>query len=90
MVPAVLASCASSGPGAAPIPELTRIGEAVEVTDNTTSVQECEFIVDLPLESAANDNLLRNTAGDMGANTVLVVRSAGGDVTRAEGYLCGD
>ena len=85
-----LAGCASSGPNAAPVPELTRVGEAVELTDNTTSVQECEYIADVPLEATVNENLLRNTTGELGANTVLLVRDRDGNVTRAEGYLCGD
>jgi len=88
--PVVIVACASGSAGGPPVPELTRTGEAVEVTNNTTSVQECEFIADLPLESAANDNLLRNTAAEAGANTVLLVVGAGGQVSRAEGYLCGD
>lgn len=93
-----LVGCAGSAAGAGgsaeagTMTELTRIGEAVEVTDNTISVQECEFITDVPFDGGTDENAvraLRNTAGRLGANTILLVMS-GTTVTRVEGYLCGD
>ncbi len=87
-----LAGCATSSGSSATEVTLTRVGEAVEVTDNMTSVQECEFITDVPFDGGTGENAmraLRNDTGRLGANTVLLVMS-GGSVTRAEGYLCGD
>ena len=84
--------CASS-PGPAPAVELTRLGEAVELAESTMAVQECEFITDLPAPPSDSDNdiaALRNQAGTAGANTVLLVTEPDGEITRAEGYLCGD
>lgn len=86
-----LAGCA--GTSAQPPAELTRIGEAVELAQNPTSVQECEFITTLTTPRGTSDDdivRLRNEAGARGANTVLLVTGPGGAVTRAEGYLCGD
>ena len=87
----MLASCASA-PGAAPgATELTRIGEAVSVTENATTAQECEYVTELALQGTDENAMraLRNEAGRMGANLVLLVTD-GATVVRAEGYLCAD
>lgn len=91
LAPIALSSCA--GAPAQPPAELTRIGEAVELAQSATSVQECEYITALTAPSTANEDgiiRLRNEAGAKGANTVLLVTGPGGAITRAEGYLCGD
>jgi hypothetical protein len=92
--PLLLVGCGGSTAGAAPDTQLTRLGEVVQITDNTTSVQECEFITDLPFEGRADEDAmraLRNEGGRLGANTVLLVTARGSStITRAEGYLCAD
>ena len=95
-----LASCASaSGPaGSAPADtgtgvELTRLGEAVQVTENALAVRECEFVVGLSGQRSLDDDAvraLRNAAGSQGANTVLLVMQTRTTLARAEGYLCAD
>jgi hypothetical protein len=91
LAPLALSGCASAP--AQPPAELTRLGEAVELAQTATSVQECEFITILSTPDGTSDDdivRLRNEAGERGANTVLLVTGPGGGVTRAEGYLCGD
>lgn len=88
--PIILAACNGGPQTLAASTPLTRVGTAVQVTDNTTSVQECEYIVELPLESIEDENAMRNQAGTLGANTVLLVRGPGGTIVRVEGYLCAD
>jgi hypothetical protein len=86
-----LASCASA-PGAVPVDiELTRIGEAVSVTENATTAQECEYVTEIAFQGTDENALrtLRNEAGRLGANLVLLVTD-GTTVVRAEGYLCAD
>lgn len=93
VLPAILSSCATApapAPGGA---ELTRLGEAVQLAESSTSVQECEFITDLSPPSTVSDEgitVLRNQAGSLGANTVLLITAPGGAISRAEGYLCAD
>lgn len=90
-----LAGCASGGGAATSTVELTRIGEAVQVTDNEVRARECEFVSDLTVRSAdpSDDDalrMLRNDAGAAGANLVLLVMEGRTTVARAEGYLCAD
>ncbi len=97
LVPLALAGCASSGAGAAGsgAVELTRVGEAVQVTENALTVRECEYIDELPLGSRSVSDVnamraLRNEAGAAGANLVLLVMETRTTIARAEGYLCAD
>ena len=90
-----LASCAGSGASMSDDVTLTPIGEAVQVTENAESTQECEYITELALPSRSPSDVnairtLRNQAGDVGANLVLLVMETRTSVARAEGYLCGD
>jgi hypothetical protein len=105
-LPLTLAACASSGSvaeatssadaaGASGQVALTRVGEAVQVTENAESTHECEFVVHLPLSSASASDVnamraLRNEAGRSGANLVLLVMETRTTIARAEGYLCAD
>lgn len=93
MVLLVMVNCASS-PGSTPAnTQLTRVGEAVQVTENGMAARDCEYVADLPVESRLDENdmrVLRNEAGIQGANLVLLLRETTGDVLRAEGYLCAD
>ena len=86
-----LASCAGAAVGTPVSTELTRIGEAVSVTENATTAQECEFVIDLPFQGTDENSMrtLRNEAGRLGSNLVLLV-TEGTTVVRAEGYLCAD
>jgi hypothetical protein len=93
--PLALASCAATSGGVSATVELTRIGAAVQVTENATATQECEYVTDLPLRSSnpADENALRalrNAAGAAGANLVLLVMETRSAILRAEGYLCAD
>ena len=97
LVPLALTGCASSGAraGAPAATELTRVGEAVQVTENAHTAQECEYIDALPLESRSASDVdamraLRNDAGAAGANLVLLVMETRTTIARAEGYLCAD
>lgn len=92
---------ASAGPaarapaGAAATVALTRVGEAVQITENAESTWECEYITEIPLRSqrvSDTDALLwlRNEAGRSGANLVLLVMETTTTIERAEGYLCAD
>lgn len=97
LVPLALAGCASSGADASgsDAVELTRVGEAVQVTTNAHTAQECEYIDELPLESRSASDVnavraLRNAAGVAGANLVLLVMETRTTIARAEGYLCAD
>ena len=103
LVPLTLASCASSNGSAGSAGsasasteagvELTRLGEAVQVTENALSVRECEFIVSLSGQRTLDADAvreLRNAAGSQGANTVLLVMQTRTTLARAEGYLCAD
>jgi len=84
---------AGGGPGEV---TLTRVGEAVQMTDNAEITQDCEFITDLDLpggQSTRDANAmraLRNQAGSRGANLVLLVMETRTTIERAEGYLCAD
>lgn len=90
------AGCAAAGSGSGGEPvTLTRVGEAVQITENPTTTQECEYIADLPLRSSdpADENAmrsLRNAAGASGANLVFLVMETRSTILRAEGYLCAD
>jgi len=109
MVVLALAGCASAAgtgaTGGAPTEggtesaqagvELTRVGEAVQLTEDAERTHECEFVAYLPLPSMdASDvnamRALRNEAGRAGANLVLLVMGSRTTITRAEGYLCAD
>lgn len=85
------ASCASAPGAASASTELTRIGEAVSITENATTAQECEYVTALPVQGTDENAMraLRNEAGRLGSNLVLLVRD-GATVVRAEGYLCAD
>lgn len=102
-VPLVLAGCASSSAsGSAPAietstgrVELTRVGSAVQITENAESTHECEYVTQLPLTSHSVSDAnalraLRNEAGRSGANLVLLVMDTRTTIERAEGYLCAD
>lgn len=94
-VPFALVSCAGVGGAATSSVELTRIGEAVQVTDNEVRARECEFVSDLSVRSPDPSDegalrALRNEAGAAGANLVLLVMEGRTTVGRAEGYLCAD
>jgi hypothetical protein len=97
------AACGSGGTGnsarAAGAPStpivLTRVGEAVQVTERQATAQECEFITDLALRNSDPSDAdamraLRNQAGAAGANLVLLVMESRSVIARAEGYLCAD
>lgn len=93
VVPLVMAACAGAAAGA-PETTLTRIGQAVQVTENATRARECEFVADIPVRTQSPDDAdamraLRNDAGAAGANLVLLVMQAR-SIERAEGYLCAD
>lgn len=97
LVPLALAGCASSGGGAvgSGAIALTRVGEAVQVTENAHTAQECEYIDELSLGSRSASDVnamraLRNEAGAAGANLVLLVMETRTTIARAEGYLCAD
>lgn len=98
LVPLTAASCSTTATTGAPARgtvALTRVGEAVQVTENPVRAQECEFISDLPLQSSSPDDtdamrVLRNQAGAAGANLVLLVMDTRTTIDRAEGYLCAD
>jgi hypothetical protein len=90
-----LSSCASSTAGTQDTVTLTRVGEAVQMTENAASARDCEYVAELPLQSpsASDTNAireLRNEAGRAGANLVLLVMETRTTVARAEGYLCAD
>ena len=100
LVPLTLASCASSSGTAASAPantgtgvELTRLGEAVQVTENPLTVRECEFVISLSGQRSLDADgvrALRNAAGSQGANTLFLVMQTRSTLARAEGYLCAD
>lgn len=109
LVPVVLAACASSGAGADSAAEasadaapgssgtvtLTRVGGAVQITEDAEITHECEFVAHLPLSGtrASDVNVtraLRNEAGRQGANLVLLVMETRTTIASAEGYLCAD
>jgi len=106
LISLALPGCASAGgTGGAPTEggtesaqagvELTRVGEAVQLTEDAERTHECEFVAYLPLPSMdASDvnamRALRNEAGRAGANLVLLVMGSRTTITRAEGYLCAD
>ena len=95
LVPLTMTSCGGSNGGAPATVALTRVAEAVQITENAESARDCEFIADLPLQShsASDANAmreLRNEAGRAGANLVLLVMETRTTVARAEGYLCAD
>jgi hypothetical protein len=74
---------------------LTRVGEAVQVTENAASARECEYIAELPLRNRSVSDVntmrtLQNDAGESGANLVLLVMETRTTIARAEGYLCAD
>ena len=74
---------------------LTRVGEAVQLTEDAETTHECEFVAHLPLTGASVYDVdamrtLRNEAGSQGANLVLLVMETRTRVARAEGYLCAD
>lgn len=93
-VPLVVAACAGASAGAPPSTALTRIGQAVQVTEMASRARECEFVADIPVRTQSPDDAdamraLRNDAGTAGANLVLLVMQAR-SIERAEGYLCAD
>jgi hypothetical protein len=98
--PLALAGCggAPAGNGSGNGPDtvtLTRIGSAVQITENGERARECEYVADLPLQSSSASDAnamraLRNDAGEAGANLVLLVMETRTTVARAEGYLCAD
>jgi hypothetical protein len=74
---------------------LTRVGEAVQVTESAMRARECEFITDLPVRSPSPTDVdalraLRNDAGAAGSNLVPLVMASRTSIERAEGYLCVD
>lgn len=74
---------------------LTRVGEAVQLTEDAEETHECEFVAHLPLSGARVSDVnamraLRNEAGRQGANLVLLVMETRTRIARAEGYLCAD
>ena len=81
--------------GCAGIP-LTLAGEAVSVVQDPDLVRECEYIDLVPgvaSQNAAEEDTireLRNAAGILGANFVLMVMETRTIFGRAEGYLCTD
>jgi hypothetical protein len=85
-----LASCASASSAASPATELTRIGAAVSITENAIAAQECEFVIDIPIQGTDENAMraLRNEGGRLGSNLILLVGE--GSTMRAEGYLCAD
>ena len=97
----VTSACASSG-AAADVPTsdsstvtLTRVGGAVQLTEDAEITHECEFVTHLPLSGRSVSDVnamrtLRNEAGRQGANLVLLVMESRSTVARAEGYLCAD
>ena len=88
-----LASCASAPAAATADTELTRTGEAVQVTQNAATARDCEYVAELATRSTPSDNSmreLRNEAGNLGANLVLLVMESRTTISRAEGYLCAD
>jgi hypothetical protein len=91
----LLVGCASARAGGASAVELTRIGQAVQITESAMRARECQFISDVPLASSDPTNsdamvALRNDAGAAGANLVLLVMATRTTIERAEGYLCAD
>jgi hypothetical protein len=53
----------------------------------------CEFVTDLPLRSTSPDDAdairaLRNQAGTVGSNMLLLVMASETTIGRAEAYLC--
>jgi hypothetical protein len=97
----LLAGCASaaplttSGPDSTGASELTRVGQAVQLTQSAMRARECQFIVDVPVSSSDPTDAeamvtLRNDAGAAGANLVLLVMATRTTIERAEGYLCAD
>lgn len=92
---ALLIGCAGAAPGTAPAIELTRLGQAVQLTESAMRARECQFIADVPVASpdptdAGAMTTLRNDAGAAGANLVLLVMATRTTIERAEGYLCAD
>jgi len=88
-----MAGCAGSPAGSPASIQLTRTGEAVQVTENAMSAQQCEYVDELLVESTPDGNdlrALRNEAGGRGVNLILMLRGPAGQVLRAEGYLCAD
>ena len=88
-----LVGCASAPAAATADTALTRTGEAVQVTQNAAAARDCEYVAELPTRSAPSDDslrALRNEAGDLGANLVLLVMESRTTISRAEGYLCAD
>jgi hypothetical protein len=95
LVPLALASCGGAAAGAPATVALTRVGEAVQVTENAASARECEYIAELPLRNRSVSDVntmrtLQNDAGESGANLVLLVMETRTTIARAEGYLCAD
>ena len=91
----LLGACASATPGTPSSTELTRLGQAVQVTESAMRARECQFIADVPVNSTDPTNadamvMLRNDAGTAGANLVLLVMATRTTIERAEGYLCAD
>jgi hypothetical protein len=86
-------NCASTPASAPASTQLTRVGEAVQITENAMSARECEYVIELPVENTPTENdlrALRNEAGNRGSNLVLMLRGSAGQILRAEGYLCAD
>jgi len=91
----LVTGCAGAAPGSQPAAELTRLGQAVQVTESGMRARECQFIADIPMASPDPTNAdamvrLRNDAGAAGANLVLLVMATRTTIERAEGYLCAD
>ena len=92
-VSVTLVGCASAPAAATADTALTRIGEAVQVTENAATARDCEYVVELSTRSTPSDDsmrVLRNEAGRLGANLVLLVMESRTTISRAEGYLCAD
>jgi hypothetical protein len=101
LIPLALLGCASGGSagaadvGAAATVELTRVGGAVQITEDAERTHECEFVADVPLQGNRMSDVnamraMRNEAGRLGANLVLLVMETDTTIGRAEGYLCAD
>ena len=92
------ASGAASGSSAATTGAevaLTRVGEAVQLTEDAEETHECEFVTHLLIDPTRISDVnairaLRNEAGRRGANLVLLVMVSRTMIEHAEGYLCAD
>lgn len=93
VLPFALAACAGGQTSGGESVQLTRVGEAVQVTENEATARDCEYVAELPNPRSPTDNALRqlrNEAGNAGANLVLLIMESRTTIARVEGYLCAD